>query len=120
MKERVENQNIIEIGHLASPRESKTKLPLPKATEALVLNARHEIRDILHGRDSQRLVVITGPCSIHDPDAAYEFAYKLKKVADSIRDRVMIVMRTYFESQDKPIYLIGERINFKDEKSCVE
>ena len=104
MKERVENQNIIELSYLAPPRDIKTQLPLTKDSETLVLNARQEIRDILHGRDKHRLLVIAGPCSIHDPEAAYEFAQQLKQVADSVRDHLLIVMRTYFE---KPRTTVG-------------
>ena len=104
MDKRVENQNIIEIGFLAPPREMKTTLPLSKETETLVLSARRDIRDILHGRDKQRLLVIAGPCSIHDADAAYEFAQRLQRVADSVRDHMVIAMRTYFE---KPRTTVG-------------
>ena len=104
MKERVENQNIIELSYLAPPRNIKTQLPLTQDIETLVLSARQEIRDILHGRDKHRLLVITGPCSIHDPEAAFEFAQQLKQVADSVRDHLLIVMRTYFE---KPRTTVG-------------
>ena len=104
MKERVENQNIIELSYLAPPRDIKTQLPLPKDSETLVLSARQEIRDILAGRDTHRLLVIAGPCSIHDPEGAFEFAQQLKQVADSVRDHLLIVMRTYFE---KPRTTVG-------------
>ena len=104
MREQVNNQNIIDIGTLVSPREVKTHLPLPNETKDLVLNARQEIRNILQGRDRDRLLVIAGPCSIHDPDAAYEFAQRLQRVSSSLSDRMLIVMRTYFE---KPRTTVG-------------
>ena len=104
MREQVNNQNIIEIGTLISPREVKTHLPLPNEIKELVLNCRQEIRNILQGRDKERLLVIAGPCSIHDPDAAYEFARRLHQVSKSLSPRMLIVMRTYFE---KPRTTVG-------------
>jgi 3-deoxy-7-phosphoheptulonate synthase len=70
----------------------------------LVLESRRAIRDILHGRDTRRLVVVVGPCSIHDPQAALEYARLLKPIADATRDNLLIVMRTYFE---KPRTTVG-------------
>lgn len=104
MRDQVDNQNIIDIGTLVPPREIKTQLPLPNETKNLVLNSRQEIRNILQGRDKDRLLVIAGPCSIHDPEAAYEFAYRLHQVSQSVSDRMVIVMRTYFE---KPRTTVG-------------
>jgi 3-deoxy-7-phosphoheptulonate synthase len=100
----IDNQHVIEIKALPSPRAIKTKLPITDQAAALVVETREAIRQILHGQDRDRLVVIVGPCSIHDPDAAYEYAVKLKPVADELRDRFLIVMRTYFE---KPRTTVG-------------
>lgn len=100
----IDNQHVIEIKALPSPRAIKTKLPITDQAAALVVETREAIRQILHGQDRDRLVVIVGPCSIHDPDAAYEYAVKLKPVADQLRDRFLIVMRTYFE---KPRTTVG-------------
>jgi 3-deoxy-7-phosphoheptulonate synthase len=100
----IDNQHIIEIKALPSPRAIKTKLPITDQAAALVVETREAIRRILHGQDRDRLVVIVGPCSIHDADAAYEYAVKLKPVADELRDRFLIVMRTYFE---KPRTTVG-------------
>jgi 3-deoxy-7-phosphoheptulonate synthase len=104
MREQVDNQNIIDIGTLMSPREVKTHLPLPNEAKTLVLNSRQEIRNILQGRDKNRILVIAGPCSIHDSEAAYEFAQRLQQVSQSVSDRMLIVMRTYFE---KPRTTVG-------------
>ena len=104
MKEQVNNQNIIEIGTLVTPREVKTRHPLPNNVKDLVLNSRQEIQNILQGRDQDRLLVIAGPCSIHDPDAAYEFAHRLHQVSQSLSRRMLIMMRTYFE---KPRTTVG-------------
>ena len=69
-----------------------------------VLAARRALRDAIHGRDARRLVVIVGPCSIHDPDAALEYAGRLAKTAEALRDELLVVMRTYFE---KPRTTVG-------------
>jgi len=104
MNRPIDNQHVIEIKALPSPRAIKTKLPITDSAASLVLETREAIRRILHGQDRERLVLIVGPCSIHDPDAAYEYATRLKPVADALRDRFLIVMRTYFE---KPRTTIG-------------
>jgi len=104
MNRPLDNQHVIEIKALPSPRAIKTKLPITDQAAALVVETREAIRRILHGTDRERLLVIVGPCSIHDPDAAYEYADKLKPVAETLRDRLLIVMRTYFE---KPRTTVG-------------
>jgi 3-deoxy-7-phosphoheptulonate synthase len=104
MNRPIDNQHVIEIKALPSPRAIKTKLPITDQAAALVVETRDAIRNILHGQDRDRLLVIVGPCSIHDPEAAYEYAAKLKPVADALRDRLLIVMRTYFE---KPRTTVG-------------
>jgi len=104
MNRPLDNQHVIEIKALPSPRAIKTKLPITDHAAALVVETREAIRRILHGTDRERLLVIVGPCSIHDPNAAYEYADKLKPVAETLRDRLLIVMRTYFE---KPRTTVG-------------
>ncbi|NKB80713.1 MAG: 3-deoxy-7-phosphoheptulonate synthase [Nitrospirales bacterium] len=104
MSEQIENRHIIDISVLVSPRQIKTTLPLTEEAKALVLRTRQEIRDILHGRDQHRLLVVVGPCSIHDPEACYAYAESLKRVADATREHLLIVMRTYFE---KPRTTVG-------------
>ena len=79
----VDNQHVIEIKPLPSPRQVKTKLPLTEQASSVVYETRQAIRNILHGIDRDRLLVIVGPCSIHDPDAAYDYADRLKTVADA-------------------------------------
>ena len=104
MNRPIDNQHVIEINPLPSPRAVKTKLPITDQAAALVVETRDAIRRILHGQDRERLLVIIGPCSIHDPEAAYEYAARLKPIADALRDRLLIVMRTYFE---KPRTTVG-------------
>lgn len=100
----LDNQHIIDIKPLPSPREIKTALPLTEGAATLVYETRQAIRHILHGQDRDRLVVIVGPCSIHDPKAAYDYADRLKPLAESLKDRLLICMRTYFE---KPRTTVG-------------
>lgn len=93
-----------EVTPLITPAAVKAKLPLTERAAQVVLSTRQAIRDIIHGRDLHRLVVIVGPCSIHDPEAAIEYAHRLKRVADRTREHLVIVMRTYFE---KPRTTVG-------------
>jgi 3-deoxy-7-phosphoheptulonate synthase len=104
MRQGIENQNIFEMSPLAIPRVVKAKLPITEPAASVVIQTRQAIRDIIHGRDCDRLLVVVGPCSIHDPEAAYEYAGHLKQVADATRDRLLIIMRTYFE---KPRTTVG-------------
>ncbi|GBL40189.1 phospho-2-dehydro-3-deoxyheptonate aldolase, Tyr-sensitive [Nitrospirota bacterium] len=104
MNQPLDNQHILEIKPLPSPRTIKSKLPITDQAAALVIETREAIRRILHGQDRERLLVIVGPCSIHDPEAAYEYADRLKPVTEALRDRLLIVMRAYFE---KPRTTVG-------------
>lgn len=104
MSEQVENTHLDAIQPLVSPRQVKTDLPLTDEVADLVARTRHEIQDVLHGRDNRRLLVVIGPCSIHDSKAAFEYAERLKTVIDKTHDRLIIVMRTYFE---KPRTTVG-------------
>jgi len=89
---------------LPSPAELRERHPVPPASARRIARARSAIRDVLHGRDTRRLIVITGPCSIHDPDAALEYGSRLARVAARHADRIEVVMRTYFE---KPRTRVG-------------
>jgi len=88
---------------LLSPATLEEDLPLTEAGAILVDTARRDIGDILAGRD-QRLLAIVGPCSIHDPAAAIDYARKLKPVADRLARDLLVVMRVYFE---KPRTTVG-------------
>jgi 3-deoxy-7-phosphoheptulonate synthase len=104
MREQIENRNLVEVTPLVPPRDVKAKLPLTEKVGELVLRTRHEIREVLHGRDADRLVVVVGPCSIHDPEAAFEYARRLRGVIDATRKQLVVLMRTYFE---KPRTTVG-------------
>jgi len=88
---------------LVSPAILEEDLPLAESGAALVHGARRAISDILQGRDD-RLVAIVGPCSVHDPVAALEYAQQLKPVADRLAGDLLVVMRVYFE---KPRTTVG-------------
>jgi len=104
MSEKIEDRNVEGIMPLISPRAVKAKQPLTARAAEVILETRRAIRDVLHGRDRDRLLVVVGPCSIHDPEAALDYARRLVRVAEANRDRLIIVMRTYFE---KPRTTIG-------------
>lgn len=88
---------------IPSPHEVLSEFPLGARRAERVLRDREQIADILAGRDD-RLLVVVGPCSVHDPAAALDYASRLVKVADELSDRLKIVMRVYFE---KPRTTIG-------------
>jgi 3-deoxy-7-phosphoheptulonate synthase len=81
----------------------KTSLPVPAETAAAVRTTRQAIRAVLHGQDP-RLVVVVGPCSIHDPAAAVDYAERLRAATQPLEDALVVVMRTYFE---KPRTTVG-------------
>lgn len=99
----VENLNVASQQILITPEQLKQKLPISEAAKATVAESREIIRNILDGKD-HRLFVVVGPCSIHDIDAAIDYANRLKKLADEVKDTLYIVMRVYFE---KPRTTVG-------------
>ena len=88
---------------LITPRALKEKLPLSETAAETVFQGRQQIRDILDRKDP-RLFVVIGPCSIHDPKAAMEYAERLKKLAAEVDDALFLVLRVYFE---KPRTTVG-------------
>ncbi|MBI2123628.1 MAG: 3-deoxy-7-phosphoheptulonate synthase [Candidatus Wildermuthbacteria bacterium] len=92
----LENANIAEVVRLESPVMLKQRLPAHSAIKKAVLRGRRIVENILKGVD-QRLLVIVGPCSIHDPVAALDYAEHLKELAEQVQDKMFVVMRMYFE-----------------------
>ena len=92
----VRDQRIAKVVELASPETLLEELPLGKERSAAVIRARKEVSDVLHGRDP-RLMVVVGPCSVHDPKAALDYARRLGATAKELGDQLLIVMRVYFE-----------------------
>ena len=100
---RGEDLRIAAIRPLITPSLLRTRLSAGKTTLGFVDASRAAIADVLHRRDD-RLVVIVGPCSIHNHEQAIEYGNRLKEVADKLRDDMLIVMRAYFE---KPRTSVG-------------
>ena len=100
---KLENLNIASQEPLITPEALKSKLPLSERAADTVANARQAIYDIMDGKD-HRLFIVVGPCSIHDPEAALDYARRLKQLADEVSDTLLLVMRVYFE---KPRTTVG-------------
>ncbi len=98
-----ENLNVLANEVLPTPYSVKEALPVPDALAERVAAARHVVRNILERRD-HRLLVVAGPCSIHDVDAALEYARRLDALAQRTADSLFVVMRAYFE---KPRTTVG-------------
>jgi len=91
------------IENLVSPAELAQQIPLDDKTANFIINSRKDIEAIINGED-KRLLVIIGPCSIHDTDAAIDYAKKLKVLHEKYANELLIVMRVYFE---KPRTTVG-------------
>ena len=100
---RIDDVRIRTVRPLISPALLQDELPVPDLVQATIERARAGIADVLHGRDD-RLLVVVGPCSIHDHDEAMEYARRLKRAADAQADALLVVMRIYFE---KPRTTVG-------------
>ena len=92
----VENINVESQNILITPAELKAQLPLTPTATATVKAGRDAVRNILDGTDP-RLLVVIGPCSIHDTKAAMDYAHRLKALNEKVKDSLLIVMRVYFE-----------------------
>lgn len=99
----VENLRVVGVTRLITPAQIKEQLPAGDRQLALVERTRREAKSILRGEDD-RMLVIVGPCSIHDPVSALEYARQLAVLSQELSDRYLIVMRVYFE---KPRTTIG-------------
>src|SRR5690606_35545438 len=91
---RIDDTRISAVRPLISPALLQDELPVTPAVQALVEQSRARIADVLHGRDD-RLVVVAGPCSIHDHGQAMEYARLLKQAADRLAPDLLVVMRVY-------------------------
>lgn len=92
----IDSLNISSLRHLISPAELKAELPLAPGVVENIIESRQAIRAILTGLDD-RLLLVIGPCSIHDPTAALEYGLLLKELITRYHADLKIVMRTYFE-----------------------
>lgn len=97
------NVHITRMETLVTPTDLIQKIPASPVVEERIVRGRDEIHRILNGEDS-RFMAVVGPCSIHDEKAALEYASRLAELEERVRDRVMIIMRVYFE---KPRTTVG-------------
>jgi 3-deoxy-7-phosphoheptulonate synthase len=95
--------NVVELVRLKSPRVIKDEFPMREESNRTVVEGRRTVRRILK-REDPRLLVVVGPCSVHDPKGALDYARRLVKLRDELQDRLFIVMRVYFE---KPRTTVG-------------
>lgn len=103
LEARLDNVNVEQMSEIPSPDDVSRRIPLTAAAAATVLAGRDALRAILERKDP-RLFVVVGPCSIHDPEAALEYARRLKRLAAEVSDTLVLVMRVYFE---KPRTSVG-------------
>ncbi|MEF3089656.1 3-deoxy-7-phosphoheptulonate synthase [Enterobacter sp. 10-1] len=102
-KDALNNVHITDEQVLLTPDQLKAEFPLNIEQEAQIAQSRQTISEIIAGRDP-RLLVVCGPCSIHDPEAAIEYAHRFKALAAEVSDSLYLVMRVYFE---KPRTTVG-------------
>ena len=98
-----DNLRIASIRPVSTPAQVQNELPLSEAAAETTVSTRAAIQNILSGQDS-RLLVVIGPCSIHDSAAALEYGGRLAEKAIALRDELCLVMRVYFE---KPRTTVG-------------
>ncbi len=100
---RIENLRINSQELLITPNALQTNIPRSEAASQTVIQGRQQVKDILDRKD-KRLIVVVGPCSIHDLKAAKEYAERLKVLSEEVSDSLLLVMRVYFE---KPRTTVG-------------
>jgi len=100
---RTDDLRISRVRPLLAPAILAEEIPVTSRAGDCVAGGRRAIEAILDGRD-RRLLVVVGPCSIHDPKAALDYAQHLRELADRVREQIVVVMRVYFE---KPRTVVG-------------
>ena len=96
MKYLTDDVRITGMEEVTAPEQLLSEIPISDRASEIIFNNRREISSLLHGRDP-RLLVIIGPCSIHDPKAALEYADRLSATAHEHAETLQIIMRVYFE-----------------------
>ncbi|CAM9018293.1 unnamed protein product [Wickerhamomyces anomalus] len=100
---RLEDWRITGYDPLTPPDLLQHEFPLDEVNKKVILEGRDDAIKILNGQDD-RLIIVVGPCSIHDPKAALEYQAKLKKIVDEVKGELLIIMRAYLE---KPRTTVG-------------
>jgi 3-deoxy-7-phosphoheptulonate synthase len=103
MMRQTNDLRVVQTQRLPPPALIKQELPMDEAANSVVVNGRGAVQRILRGED-HRLLVVVGPCSIHDPKSALEYAVRLRGIREEVADQLQLVMRVYFE---KPRTTIG-------------
>ena len=103
MYKRTDDLRIRDVRPLIPPAILLEEIPISERASNVVADARAAVANVIHGHDP-RLVIVVGPCSIHDTNAAMEYGERLRKVANRFSDELVIVMRAYFE---KPRTAVG-------------
>jgi 3-deoxy-7-phosphoheptulonate synthase len=103
MRYDTDDLRIRDITQVIAPKDLHREFPITDRAAETVYHARRDIQRVLHGEDD-RLLVVVGPCSVHDPMAAMEYGQRLAALRPSLSDRLMVVMRVYFE---KPRTTVG-------------
>lgn len=103
VQERTSDLRILRKRPLAAAAVLQEELPIPESISHQVADVRRQIAAMIRGED-RRLLAVVGPCSIHDPEAALDYARQLRPIAERLNDRVLVVMRAYFE---KPRTTVG-------------
>ncbi|GAB4299387.1 MAG: 3-deoxy-7-phosphoheptulonate synthase [Desulfuromonadia bacterium] len=97
------NLKIKSITPIIAPADLRQVFPITSEGSEFITASREQIKKIIYGKD-RRLMVVVGPCSIHDPDGAIEYAHRLSRLAQELSDQLFIIMRVYFE---KPRTTVG-------------
>jgi len=97
------NLNVSGITPIIAPADLRQIFPLSSKDRDFVIKSRNQIKDIIYRRD-HRLMVVVGPCSIHDPEAAKDYAKRLGALSERVKDQLLLIMRVYFE---KPRTTVG-------------
>ena len=100
----LEDRNLLGARRLVTPTAVKARFGVTDEAQDTVRRARATVRSLVHGDDPARLLVVVGPCSIHDEDQALFYAQKLRRLAERTEDALVVLMRTYFE---KPRTTVG-------------
>lgn len=100
---KIDNLHVKDNNQIISPKALIEKFPVTEHLQDFIYESRQHLENILSGKD-KRIFVVVGPCSIHDSQAALEYAKKLKTFSDSVSDKLFVVMRVYFE---KPRTTVG-------------
>ena len=92
-----EDLNVTGVNPLTAPKFIKAEYPITDKASETVFKFRKQIKDVLDEKDSRQLVIV-GPCSIHHADIAMDYADKLTKLIPEVEDKLLVVMRVYFET----------------------